>query len=135
VKQEIKKILGNRVVIADLRLYQVEEIDTIGSGSGPQSASSALIQKPILYQSYPNPAKARTVIRFSLSVNSKVNLSIYDISGRLVKTLVNQNQTFGIYSISWDGRDNKGRTVAQGVYFCHLKTDDFSDIKRLVLIR
>jgi len=135
VKHEIKKILGNRAVIADLRLYQVEEFDSTGGGSGPQSAGSSLIQRPILYQSYPNPFKSRTAIRYSLPTKSKVSLLIYNISGQLVKTLINQHQTSGIYSVNWDGRDDKGRTLAQGIYFYRLKTNGFSNTKRLVLIR
>jgi hypothetical protein len=136
VKHEIKKIFGNRVVLADLRLFQVEElISTNSDGGGPQSADNILIERPILYRSYPNPFKSQTAIRYSLFAENKVSLSIYDISGRLVKTLVNQNQTSDIYSISWNGRDNKGRTVAQGVYFFRLKTDDFSETNRMLLIR
>jgi subtilisin family serine protease len=136
VKHEIKKILGNRAVIADLRLYQIEVFDdSTGGGSGPQSACNALIQRPILYQSYPNPAKMQTVIRYSLPVSGKVSLSIYDISGRTVRHLVNEDKESGIYSVNWDGKDYKGRSLSQGVYFYHLKTDGFSDIKRLVLIR
>jgi hypothetical protein len=135
VKQEIKKILGNRAVIADLRLYQVEEIDTSGSEGGAQSAGSALVQRPLLYQSYPNPAKTRAVIRYSLPVAGKVSLTIYDISGRAVRNLVDENKESGIYSINWDSKDDKGRSLAQGVYFYRLKSDRFSDTKRMVLIR
>ncbi len=134
VKQEIKKILGNRAVVTDLRLYQREEF-TSGGGTGQQSITNTLIQLPILYQSYPNPFKSRTVIRYILPTECNVSLSIYDISGRLVKTLVNQNQTAGIYTINLDGKDGKGNTLSQGIYFYRLKTDNFSDTKRIVFIK
>jgi len=133
VKYDVKKIFGNRAVIADLRLYQKEEF--ISSGGGQQSANNTLIKRPILYQSFPNPFKSHTAIRYSLPAEKKVMLSIYDVSGRLVKTVINHNQTSGIYSVSWDGKDDKGRTVAQGIYFYRLQTDNFSDTKRLVFIK
>jgi hypothetical protein len=126
---------NSHAMIADLRLYQIELFDSTGGKGGSQSAGNTLIQKPTLYQSYPNPFKSQTAIRYSLSANSNIALTIYDISGRLVKTLFSEYQRAGIYSINWNGRDDKGRTLAQGVYFYRLKTEEFTNTKRMVLIR
>ncbi|MEO0077226.1 MAG: T9SS type A sorting domain-containing protein [candidate division WOR-3 bacterium] len=135
IEKEIEKIIGRRALIADLRLYQVEVFDSTGTGNGPQSAGITSYQRPILYQSYPNPFKSQTKIRYTLPAESKVTLSIYDVSGRLVKTLINKHQTTGTYSINWDGKDNDDRTLAQGVYFYRLTTANFSTTKRLVFIK
>jgi len=135
ILQEINRVLGTRAVIADLKLYQVEMIDSSGGGGGTQSAGITSLQRPSLHQSYPNPFKSQTAIRYSLTTPSKVSLTIYDISGRAVRRLLDATKEPGLYTISWNGRDDKGRTLAQGVYFYRLKTDGFSDTKRLVLIR
>jgi hypothetical protein len=130
IEKEIEKIIGRRALIADLRVYQVEEIDSTGTGSGQQSAGNGLIQRPILYQSAPNPAKMRTVIRYSLPVAGKISLQLYDISGRLVKTLVDKHQNAGNYALTLNSK-----TLSAGVYFYHLKTDGFADTKRIILIK
>ncbi len=135
IEKEIEKIIGRRALIADLRLYQVESNDSTTTGGGQQSAGYTLIQRPKLYQSYPNPFKLRTAIRYTLPAESKVLLQLFDISGRLVKTLVDQHQVSGNFSIPWDGRDDTERTVAQGIYFYRLKTNRFSETKRILLLR
>ncbi|MCX8014908.1 MAG: T9SS type A sorting domain-containing protein, partial [candidate division WOR-3 bacterium] len=64
---------------------------------------------------------------------SNVNLSIYDASGRLIKTLVNSDLNSGTYSYIWNGKDDNNRSVAEGVYFYTLKTDNYSTTKKLIL--
>jgi len=134
ILQEIRKTIGVRAVIADLKLYQIEVMDS-SSKCGSQSVGVTSIPRPLLYQSYPNPFKSQTAICYSLPTECKVTLSVYDISGRVVRTLVNQHQTSNIYSVNWDGRDDTGRTLAQGVYFYRIRTERFTDTKRMVLIR
>jgi hypothetical protein len=132
VKYDIKKMLGNRVVVADLRLYQKEEFVSSGNGSGPQSAGYISIPRPILYQSYPNPAKSVTRVRYSLPSAGKVSLQLFDISGKLIRTIVDEYQNAGSYSLEIGNWKLK---IPSGVYFYRLKTDGFSDTKRLILVR
>ncbi len=134
VLQEIERIVGSYAVVADLRLYQREVIED-SSGGGSQSAGSFSLQKPSLYQSFPNPFKFRAIIRYQLPVQSKVSLTIYDITGRAVRKLLDEVKEPGQHTIGWDGKDDRGKTLAQGIYFYCLKTNRFSETKRLVFIR
>ncbi|MCK4250123.1 T9SS type A sorting domain-containing protein [candidate division WOR-3 bacterium] len=87
-----------------------------------------------LFQNYPNPFRHITEIRYQLTDSGKANLNIYDVSGRLVRqfnnpTIVQSDQ------IIWDGRDNFGNYVGAGVYFYRLDTENFSEVKKMILIR
>jgi hypothetical protein len=88
-----------------------------------------------LSQNYPNPFNPETNIEFSLPKNCHVKLVIYDILGRKVKTLLDENLSAGQKLISWDGKDENGRDVASGIYFYMIKAGTFSDTKKLVLLR
>jgi uncharacterized delta-60 repeat protein len=89
----------------------------------------------MLYQNMPNPFQSQTVVRYSLPVQGNVSLMIYDISGRQVKTLVDQHQTSGIYSVNWNGENNQGRKVGQGIFFYVLKTDNNKMQKKMLMLR
>ncbi|MCX7784987.1 MAG: T9SS type A sorting domain-containing protein, partial [candidate division WOR-3 bacterium] len=67
--------------------------------------------------------------------NLKVSLVIYDVSGRLIKTLVNEHKAPGIYSIIWNGTDENGRKVGQGVYFYVLHADGNTIQRKMLMIR
>jgi hypothetical protein len=83
-----------------------------------------------LYQNYPNPFNPKTIIKYQLAKNSEVKLVIYDVLGRAVTTLVNEKQTPGTYQVEWNGSD-----FASGIYFCKLKIENFSQTKKMVLIK
>ncbi|MCK4255265.1 FG-GAP repeat protein [candidate division WOR-3 bacterium] len=74
-----------------------------------------------LINTYPNPFNDFTKIEYQLNSYVFVSLKIYDVSGRLIKTLVNYRQNPGLYRVKWDGRDNKNDKVSGGIYFCELK--------------
>ncbi|MCK5732723.1 MAG: T9SS type A sorting domain-containing protein, partial [Candidatus Latescibacteria bacterium] len=88
-----------------------------------------------LAQNFPNPFNARTVVPFDLPAGGKVHLSIYNIAGQRVRTLVNGWREAGFRSVIWDGRDRGGREVASGVYLVRLEGSDFTEAKRMVLLR
>ncbi len=88
-----------------------------------------------LAQNTPNPFNPSTSIVFGLSSPALVTLSIYDVSGRLVRTLVDGPRGAGVHKEIWDGRDTGGRAVASGVYFSRLRAGSFTDTKKLVLAR
>ena len=90
-----------------------------------------------LSQNHPNPFNSSTEIKYSLSSGSngyQVQLKVYDILGRLVKVLVDQEQVAGTYSISWDGADQNGNSVPSGVYFYTLEVNTFRSIRKMLLI-
>ncbi|MGB3477790.1 MAG: S8 family serine peptidase [bacterium] len=88
-----------------------------------------------LYDIFPNPFVRETSIGYALPQKTHVYLHIYDVQGRLVKTLIDGTQTPGYYKVVWGGTDHNNRTVANGVYFYRFETEDFKDIKKLVLLR
>jgi hypothetical protein len=88
-----------------------------------------------LFQNSPNPFTRSTVIPYRLSAEGQVSLSIYDTSGRLVRTLVDQRVSAGWHSAPWDGSDSDGSEVLGGVYFCKLCSGEFSATRKMVLLR
>jgi len=90
-----------------------------------------------LQQNYPNPFNANTVIRYSLDASRPVHatLKIYNILGEEVRTLVDKWQSKGEYQVIWNGKDNYGKEVASGIYFCQLKVGDRSKTKKLLLLK
>ncbi len=86
-----------------------------------------------LHRNYPNPFSGTTRIVYDLPVRSEVYLSIHDAGGRLVRTLADGRQDAGRYSLTWDGRDTKGRACPAGVYFCSLKAEDHDAVKKMLL--
>lgn len=88
----------------------------------------------LLLELYPNPTKVNSTISYSLSHAGRVSLSVYDVSGRLVKTLMEQHQEPGTYSSVWDSKDKADRKVPPGVYFCILETNDGQISKKLVTL-
>jgi hypothetical protein len=71
-------------------------------------------------QNYPNPFNPSTLISYQLAEDSEVRLAIYEVSGRLVKTLVDEVKSAGSYGVTWNGLDDRGEKVASGVYFAVL---------------
>jgi len=89
-----------------------------------------------LGQNYPNPiGKSPATIKYSLKNPGQTSLKIYNLLGEEVKTLVNAKQDANFYTIPWDGRDNKGQSVANGVYFYKLNSGEFSATKKMMVLR
>jgi hypothetical protein len=88
-----------------------------------------------LHANNPNPFNPSTAISFDLAGSSRVTLSVYDLSGRLVATLVNGTLQAGSHTVSWGGRDSTGGQVASGVYLYQLTAGDFSQTRRMVLLK
>ncbi len=88
-----------------------------------------------LEQNFPNPFNPTTSIRYSLPQISSVKLTIFNSLGKEVRTLINTTQTAGKYERQWDGRDNNGQQVSSGVYFYTLNTEDFTDSKKMLLLK
>lgn len=88
-----------------------------------------------LHDNYPNPFNPRTTIKFDLKDAGHVELSVFDIAGRRVKSLVSENMAAGNHDVMWEGKDSSGREASAGVYFFRLKTEDTVDTKRMTLIK
>jgi len=88
-----------------------------------------------LGQCYPNPTVTNTTIEYALPKQENVTLKVYNTLGQAVKTLVDEKQQPGYYSINWDGRDGSNRKVANGIYFYRLNGGEFSATKKMVVLR
>ena len=88
-----------------------------------------------LSQNYPNPFNPTTNIRFSIPQAGMVTLKVYNIRGRLVKTLVNGFTNSGYHQVDWNGTDENSVKVASGIYFYHLLTKDSQKAKKMVLLQ
>ncbi|MBM4160364.1 MAG: T9SS type A sorting domain-containing protein [Ignavibacteria bacterium] len=88
-----------------------------------------------LEQNYPNPFNPTTQIRFTIPKFQQVSLIIYDLLGRQVKTLVNEERHAGQHKVTWDATNDKGVPVATGVYFYQLRAGDLTKTQKLLLIR
>ncbi|MGB3478965.1 MAG: T9SS type A sorting domain-containing protein, partial [bacterium] len=88
-----------------------------------------------LAQNYPNPFNPNTTIAYSLPRASRVRLSVYNIEGRLVTTLVDETQSAGDHSVDWNGTDAGHAPVASGVYFYRLDTGEYTESQKMVLLK
>jgi hypothetical protein len=102
---------------------------------------TAVVTEPVyrnsLSQNYPNPFNPVTKIRYSIEMQGPVSLKIYDVAGRLIKTLVNEIQqpNSSGYSVRWDGTNTAGMPVSSGIYFFKINTKNFSRTKKMVLLK
>ena len=88
-----------------------------------------------LHQNYPNPFNPVTTLRYDLPENSFVNITIYDILGREVRTLVNKTQEAGFKSIIWDTTNDYGKPVSTGVYLYKIQSGEFVQVKKMVMMK
>jgi hypothetical protein len=92
-------------------------------------------RRTALYQNVPNPFNPTTTIRFDLAKKSDVTLRIYDVAGRLVRTLVDGSLPRDRHAVLWDGLNDAGSQVASGVYFYRLVAGDFTEVKKMTILK
>jgi len=88
-----------------------------------------------LSQNYPNPFNPDTYIKFELARASHVKIDIFNIVGQKVKTLVDEEMQPGRYVADWDSKDEQGNSVSSGIYFYRMEVDNFSDMKKMLLVK
>lgn len=89
----------------------------------------------VLNQNFPNPFNPSTVIRFTLQKSQQVSVEIYNVEGRLIRTLVQENLPEGSHEISWDGKDERGFNLPSGIYFYSLRGSGHQLTKKMVLLK
>jgi hypothetical protein len=89
----------------------------------------------ILYQNYPNPFNPSTTIIFQMTHYSEVSIKIYDILGKEVRQLLEDNLPSGEHTIQWDGKDDKGNPLSGGIYFIHMVADSYQKTIKTVLLK
>ncbi len=88
-----------------------------------------------LLNNFPNPFNPATRVKFGLKEKGPVSLRIYDVSGRLVRVLVDEIREAGSYEAVWDGTNNEGRSTASGIYFCRMEAANYERTLKMVLLR
>ena len=88
-----------------------------------------------LHQNYPNPFNPTTQIRYDLPEDAMVSITIYDIMGRSIKSLVNTTQSAGYRSVRWDATNGFGEPVSAGMYIYMIQAGQFTKTKKMVLLK
>lgn len=99
------------------------------------SETKAGVGRFILQAAYPNPFNPETTIKYQLSKTSNVKLTIYNLAGQEVKTLIDSAIPAGLHVVRWNGTDERGRNVASGIYLYRLETRGRVDVKKMTLLR
>ncbi|SVA91147.1 uncharacterized protein METZ01_LOCUS144001, partial [marine metagenome] len=88
-----------------------------------------------LRQNYPNPFNPVTTLRYDLPENAMINITIYDMLGREVKTLINQTQDAGYKSVIWNATNDYGKPVSAGIYLYQIQAGKYISTKKMVLLK
>jgi len=129
--------------VASDTYYKVNAIDDdnyAGGYSNEASASASTDTEPIVFrnrllQNSPNPFNPETEIRFELAATSDVSITVFDAVGRLIRVLEGGNRPAGVHAVRWNGRDDSGQPVSSGVYFYRMKSSNFDQTRKMVLLK
>ena len=99
------------------------------------SKSSLVLTDFYLNQNYPNPFNLITTLSYSLPKDEEVNITIFDIMGRPVKTIQNSYQTKGFKFIKWDAKNDRNEPVSAGLYLYTIQAGEFRQTKKMVLLK
>ena len=128
-----------RVLRAGDPAFQLASLDARDAANRPLDASTLALASPVavpratvLLAPRPNPFRGEALLGFSLATAGPVELAIYSVDGRRVRTLARGVREPGVYQLRWDGRDDGGRAVAVGVFYAHLSAGGQRFTQRLV---
>ena len=121
------------LALADLPPIEEETVEVVETAVETSEASTPHAFS--LAQNAPNPFNSNTMIRFALPQPSQVELTIYNLLGQPVAVLVQGPSAAGTFSVRWDGRDQAGRAVTSGVYLYQLRADQYTEVRKLLLLR
>jgi fibronectin type 3 domain-containing protein len=118
-------------------LYRIEAVDIHGKTEsfGPVVIRVISPKTFTLQQNTPNPFNPMTTIQYQLAEQTPVRLTIYNISGQMVRVLVDADQTAGFYTIRWDGRDSRGQTVSSGLYIYRIDAGSFTGVRKMIFVK
>ena len=125
---------------ADVELLRSPRLERVSLNEGriPVRIEGVESERPTAYrlsQNYPNPFNPETTIRYDVAKTGAVRLSVYALTGQLVRTLVDGGRPAGSYSVTWDGRDDASRNVASGVYLCRMEAGEYGAVRKLLLMK
>jgi hypothetical protein len=112
---------------------EIVEIGFMYLGTGTKD--DILSNKTGLLSNYPNPFNPTTTIKFNIEQNEQVKMEIYNLKGQKVKTLVEDKLEAGKYTITWNGKDDNGKSVSSGIYFYKMNSGKFTSTKKMILMK
>lgn len=98
-------------------------------------STTPVVDQFMLMQNYPNPFNPSTTITYQIAKASQVNISVFNVLGEKIKTVVNVHQNAGLYSVNWDGSNYSDHQVPSGVYIYKLTTGNFTETMKMILLR
>jgi len=137
-------LIDSDFTIGETFYYRLGAVDLAGNMSDYSSVVSitllsidgGLIPEDFaLHQNYPNPFNPVTTLRYDLPENSLVDITIFDMLGRQVKTLVDQTQDAGFKSVVWNATDDYGKPVSAGIYLYKIQSGEYISTKKMVLLK
>ena len=133
---ETQFIQGDYITIEYLGPLSIEDIYVFNPNDGLYSNNDNIIPKDYsVNQNYPNPFNPVTRFRYDLPEDALVNITIYDMMGRVVKTLINDQQTAGYKSLHWNATNDAGSPVSAGIYLYMIQAGDFRQTKKMILLK
>jgi hypothetical protein len=129
--------LDKNVTTGKTYFYRLEDVDVLGKRTLHESISITITQpkKVELSQNYPNPFNSTTWFRYQIPTGDFVRLSVYNLLGQEIKSLVLEKQSAGFYTVQWDGTNREGIAVASGIYIYRLQVGTFIQTRRMVLLK
>ena len=127
VDLDANRITGNVEHFSDVALAPKNAATIVQKGAQPEAFT--------LSQNYPNPFNPETTITFDLSEASRVNITIYNVLGQHVRTLVNELKPAGTHSLVWNGKNDAGERVTNGVYLYRMEAGSVSVTRKLILMK
>ncbi len=138
--RELQGILAR--IEKDLNAYQglpknklLARMTPVKGNAVETSPTEALREVVTLEQNEPNPFNPSTTITYALPQAAEVELTIFDVMGRRVRTLVQQHQQAGRYVVTWDGRNEQGQILSSGMFFYQLRAGSFMQTRKMALVR
>ena len=123
-------------VIAVYETGESEPSDTVDVTVDYVSAGNAVVPElTALNGNYPNPFNPDTTIRYQVSKAGKIKIVIFNLKGQIVKTLVDAKMKSGYHIVEWNGNDDFGNSVSSGIYFYKMNTDEYSEMKKMILMK
>jgi len=104
-------------------------------GTSISEEEGTVLQPLSLDPVYPNPFSSHVTVPFTIAETGQVNVSVFDLSGRQIRTITSEEFAAGAHTVSWEGKDDSGNSVTSGIYFVRIWSDDLTETRRVVLTR
>jgi hypothetical protein len=110
-------------------------VEVMGAGQTGVDGDEEVPSVHVLRGAVPNPFNPVTTLSYGVPRDAEVRLAVYNVAGRLVRTLVDGPVEAGYHSVVWDGRDDHGVGTSSGVYFCRMESESFTGTTKMVLLK